>query len=185
MAKKDIYTSSRCMTSGILLGRLAGGLAAFEKALENKEAWSPAYAVGRALSPALPAAKGLERLLPGDRPKTKSLTEIIGQWANQDSYGFNREKASLAVKEIRDRLGSVARVAIEACGKRRPSPDDADALLRMKRAKKRMVVEKIRETQAPPLNLVLEPVSEGAPWGIIAGVLLVIGATFWVGRPAA
>lgn len=197
MAKKDVYTSPRCMASGILIGRLAAGLSAFERALEGGTSWSPGYAVGRALRPARSASKQLERALPASRPHTKKLTEILGRWSDVNSFGFDREKAAVAAKEIRERLEKVALVAVEACGKRRPVPEEADALLKLKSAPRRPAPEKVVESQAPPQELVesqelvvVEKLEGGSsssdtPWAIIAGVCLVIGATYWVGRASA
>lgn len=190
MVKKNIYTNSRCLSTGVLLGRLSRGVGAFERAIGDKTSWSPAYAAGRALSPALSAAKHLERLLPAGRVGTKSLIDILEPWANPDSYGFNREKASSSVQEIHDRLGKVTLSAIEACGKRRPVRAEADALLRLKSAPRRPApVKIIKETQAPPQWTSVEhpepepaETSSETPWAIIAGVLVIIGATFFVGQ---
>lgn len=189
MAKKEVYTSPRCMASGILIGRLASGLSAFERALEGGTSWSPGYAVGRALRPAFNASKQLKRVLPASRPQAKKLMEILGQWADINSFGFNREKAAVAAKEIRGRLEKLALVAVEACGKRRPIPEEADALLSLRSAPRHRAPAKVVETQAPPQEMVESLGSTGSysetPWEIIAGVALVIGVTYWVGRASA
>lgn len=183
-AKKDIYTGSRCMTSGILLGRMAYGLASFTRALEDKTSWSPHYAVHMAAEPAYEAAKQLEKILPNVRPGVKQFMGTLEEHKDYGStFGFNKERASKALETAKKQLAAIAQVAVKDCGKRRPAEGEGEALLRNKK------IKTPRAFKAPEIPMELPafvpdaPVAEssGAPWGILAGVVMVIGATFLAG----
>lgn len=192
-AKKDIYTSSRCMSSGILLGRMSTGLALYKRALEDKSTWTPRYGVSSAAGTAHSAGRGLERLLPAARPHLKSFMEIMERYKDHDVYGFDKERAEKSLQEAHKHLAEIAQAAVKSCGKRRPEAGEGEALLRMKRVKRAPVVKSTPEPMRLPeestrplevaLPVVMEPVREesGTPWGVIAGVALVIGAAFLAG----
>lgn len=179
-AKKDVYTAARCMSSGVLLGRMAAGLASFKRALENPHAWSPAYAVGLAVRPAYEAADALDRFLPTVRPETKAFMENLASYKDSSSFGFNKEDAAKKLAAAEGHLDKIAQIAVNKCGKRRPEEGEGKALLVMKHVKRAP-----RPKSAAPEQMVLpvivepeKPAEAGTPWGLIAGVALIIGTAF-------
>lgn len=183
-AKKDVYTGVRCIASGILLGRMASGLASFGRGIENKKSWSPSYASHFGAEAAYKAADLLERLQTTARPQIKSLRAKLEPYKNYESFGFNREKASAVLAEAKTELSSIAQIVVKTCGKRRPVEGEGEALVQMKKIKR-------EKGSRPPKNvpmelpvLVLEePVRESSSstWPLIVGVVAVIGAAFFVG----
>lgn len=182
-AKKDIYTSSRCMSSGILLGRMAAGVAGFRRALENKEKWSPAYGVGRAAHPAAGAARDIERFLPTARSEARSFADLLEPYYRDISrFGFNYEGAVKDVATAEGHLSKIAQIAVKNCGKRRPEEGEGDALLRMKHVKRasRPKPARVQEMVLPVIEEPEKREESGTPWGLIASVALIIGAAFLV-----
>lgn len=182
MAKNDVYTPARCMASGILLGRMAAGLASFQRGLENKEIWSPAYAVSRGAGSVHDAARQLERLQTTVRPQLKSLLAKLEEYKNVETgFGFNKEKAALDLEAARSEVKSIAQVVVKTCGKRRPEEGEGEALLQMKRIKR-------ASTPRPPKDIPMElpvlveedKVQETSAWPVVVGVLALVGATFLV-----
>jgi hypothetical protein len=182
MAKKDVYTPARCMASGILLGRMAAGLASFERNLENKKIWSPAYAVRAGAEAAYDAADQLEKLQTTVRPQLKSLLAKLEEYKNVETgFGFNKEKAAETLEAARSDLKSIAQVVVKTCGKRRPEEGEGQALLEMKRIKR---ATSPRAPKNIPMELPVlveekaEETSSALP--LVMGVLAIIGATFLV-----
>lgn len=182
MAKKDIYTPVRCMASGILLGRMAAGLASFERGLENKNIWSPAYAVSRGADSAHDAARQLERLQTTVRPQLKSIMAKLEEYKNvATGFGFNREKAARDLEATRSDLKSVAQVIVKTCGKRRPEEGEGQALLEMKRIK-RASTPRVPKNIPMELPVVVEerPQESSPVLPLVLGVIAIVGATFLV-----
>lgn len=180
-AKKDIYTGVRCMASGILLGRMAAGLASFERNLGNKRNWSPLYAVHFGAESAYKAALMIERLQTTARPHLRDFTKRLEPYKNYDSSYLNKEKASEDLVAAKSDLAAIAQLVVKTCGKRRPNEGEGDALVQMKTIK--------REKTSRPKNIPMQlPSPEEVPqesssstWPVIVGVLAIIGATFFVG----
>lgn len=182
MPKNDVYTPARCMASGILLGRMAAGLASFERGLENKKIWSPAYAVSRGADSVYDAAKKLEKLQTTVRPQLKNLLAKLEGYKNVETgFGFNKEKAAEDLAAARSEVKSIAQVVVKTCGKRRPEEGEGEALLEMKRIKR-------ASTPRPPKNVPMElPVlveekaqDTSSAWPLVAGVVAIVGAAFLV-----
>lgn len=182
MAKKDIYTPARCMASGILLGRMAAGLASFERGLENKKIWSPAYAIRPGAESAHDAAQQLEKLQTTVRPQLKSLLAKLEGYKNVETgFGFNKEKAAQDLAAARSELKSVAQVIVKTCGKRRPEEGEGEALLEMKRIKRASTPRPPKDIPMQLPAFVEEKTQEASSMlPLVLGVLAIIGATFLV-----
>lgn len=151
-AQKDIYTGSRCMGAGILLGRITAGLSRFGLALEDKTERSVGYSVSRATGPAYDAAKQLEKLLPKARPHVKSLMATLEGYKDYGTFfGFGKQQAAKALAEAEKHLSAVAQMALKDCGKRRPGEGEGEALLQMKRVKREKAPARTPELMTLPV----------------------------------
>lgn len=182
-AKKDVYTGVRCISSGILLGRMAAGLASAERNLQNKTSWSPMYAVHFGAEAAYKAAEQMERIQTTARTDLKKFQAKLEPYKNYDSSPFNQEKASETLGAAKSDLAVIAQLVAKTCGKRRPAEGEGAALVEMKSVKREKAP---RAPKNIPMQLpVLTPVepaleSSSSVWPVLAGVLLIIGATFFV-----
>jgi len=182
MAKKDVYTPARCMASGILLGRMAAGLASFERGLGNEKKWSPAYAVRPGAEAAYDAARQLEKLQTTVRPQLKIILAKLQEYKEVESgFGFNKEKAAENLSAARSELKSVAQVVVKTCGKRRPEEGEGQALLEMKRIKRASTPRPPKDVPMELPAFVEEKTEESSPvLPMVLGVLAIVGATFLV-----
>lgn len=130
--KKDIYTGGRCMASGILLGRMASGLASFEQYLTNPKRGSSSY---DGAEDAYKAAEKLQKLQTQARPHLNSLIERLEQYKDSHSY-VDKAKATEDLASAKKHLSEVAQVVVKTCGKRRPQEGEGEALLHMKTVKR-------------------------------------------------
>jgi hypothetical protein len=180
-AKKDIYTGARCMTSGILVGRMAAGLASFERNLKNR---MPGFGIRLGAENAYRAAQQIEKLQTQARPHLKNLIEKLEPYKESHSY-LDMTKTTADLQDAKKSLSSIAQIVTKTCGKRRPQEGEGDALLVMKTVKRppREPKPKAEEVMVVPEipELEVSPSKESTPWGVIAGVLLVIGAAFLAG----
>lgn len=183
-AKADIYSGSRCMASGVLLGRMAAGLASFERNLKGP---MPGYAIRQGADNAYRAAKDIERLQTQARPHLKSLVARLEHYKDSHSY-LDMAKTAADLEDAKKELSSIAQIVVKTCGKRRPQEGEGDALLVMKTVKRprrepKPKAEEVMVLPEPPSNVQAEvaPSKESTPWGVIAGVILVIGAAFLAG----
>lgn len=206
-AKKETYTGSRCMVGGILLGRLAYGLDAVGRALEeSKKPWllGPAYSVRSAAEPAYKAGEKLQKMIPKAKPIVEKLLLTLKDYRPYAEFSYgDKDHVTQTLAAAREDLSAVAQEVVHICSKRRPQPGEGEALLRLKRVKRpkqapldrkietsepalpEWIEAQLKESQAQPeqgQTLGMTTVGEGIPWAIIAGVVGVIGATFLVGR---
>jgi hypothetical protein len=184
-AKADIYSGSRCMASGVLLGRMAAGLASFERNLKNP---MPGYAVRQGADNAYRAAKEIERLQTQARPHLKILIERLEHYKDSHFY-LDMAKTAADLQSAKKELSSIAQIVVKTCGKRRPQEGEGDAVIVMKTVKRPQAastpkVEEVMVLPEIPPDVQVEvatPEKETTPWGVIAGVALVIGAAFLAG----
>ena len=180
-AKNDIYTGSRCMASGILLGRMAAGLVSFGRGLENKKSWSPTYAVHFGAEGAYKASEQIEKLQTTARPQIKSFRAKIEAYKDYgSSSGFNREKASLDLEAAKSDLSSIAQIVAKTCGKRRPAEGEGEALVQMKTVKREKSAPKDVPMVLPDFITVEPPPESSSSLPLILGVLTIIAAAFLV-----
>lgn len=180
-AKNDVYTGVRCISSGILLGRMAAGIASFERNIGSKRSWSPGYAAHFGAESAYKAAKFIERLQTTARPNLRTFMASMEPYKDYGAQYFNKEKAAEDVVIAKSELGQIAQIVAKTCGKRRPAEGEGAALVEMKNIKR-------EQAPRPPKNipmelpvLVPEPAQESSSvWPVLAGVLMIIGATFFV-----
>jgi hypothetical protein len=181
-AKKDVYTGVRCISSGVLLGRMAAGLASFERNLGSKQSWSPGYAAHFGAESAYKAAKFIEKIQTTARPHLKIFTAKMEPYKDYNSGYLNKEKASEDVVVAKRELAAIAQLVAKTCGKRRPAEGEGAALVEMKNVKR-------EQAPRPPKNIPMElpvlapeePAQESpSVWPVLAGVLMIIGATFFV-----
>lgn len=181
-AKKEVYTGPRCMATGILLGRMAAGLASFERNLKTP---MPGFAIREGADNAYRAAQKLEKIQTQARPHLKTLVEKLEHYKESHSY-LDLEKTAADLEDAKKELSSVAQIVVKTCGKRRPQDGEGDALLRMKTVKRERPAQKPRVEEVMVLPEVPreEPArstQETSPWPIIAGVAMIIGAAFLAG----
>jgi len=184
-AKRDIYTGDRCLTGGILLGRISSGLTRFGRALEDTTSWSPIYGVSKAARPAYDAAIMLEKIFPKARPEVKTLQSKVQRYKEYSS-GFDyldREKAAQDLAEAKKLVATISQIAVKDCGRRRPEEGEGAALLQMKRIKRVPRPPKpAQEIMDVPAQVPEPKEGPGMTMGIIAGVLGLIGVTILLGR---
>ncbi len=183
--KDDIYTGTRCLAGGIVMGRIRSELTRFDRALEDQSEfdWSPAYKVSRAARPAHDAAVKLERLFPKARAEVKALVAALEPHKDYStSYGFNRLKAAEGVAEAKRILANVAQIVAKDCGRRRPEEGEGAALVEMRRIKRDRPPKVAVEIMDVPALPIETPATRGTAIGVLAGVLCLIGLTFVVGR---
>lgn len=183
MAKKDVYVPTRCMASGILLGRMASALASCERSLESKASWSPAYAVHHSAGSAYKAAVQIERLQTTARPQILDFRKKLEAYKDFGSaFGFNKDQAAVDITAAKADLESIAQVVAKTCGsKRRPEEGEGAALLRMKRIKRERPPRAPKELMEIPAVPEETPTSSSSAWPYVAGVAALIGAVFLVG----
>lgn len=181
--KKEIYTGPRCMATGILLGRMAAGLTSFERNLKKP---MPGYSVREGAESAYRAAQKLEKLQTQARPHLKTLVEKLERYKDSHSY-LDLEKTSADLADAKKEMSQVAQIVVKTCGKRRPQEGEGDALVVMKSVKRprpepKPRVEEVMVVPEVPSDVQVEvSPKETTPWGVIAGVVLVIGAAFLAG----
>jgi len=180
-AKMDVYTPRRCMASGILLGRIAAGLASFERGLENKIKWSPSYAVRTGAESAHDASEQLAKQQTTVSHQLKIIRTKMEEYKSGSGYGFDRAKAEEALVAARAELKAVAQVVVKTCGKRRPEEGEGEALLEMKRIKRVSAPRPPKETPME-LPIVVEESDSSSilPIVVTLGVVALIGANFLV-----
>lgn len=178
MAKTDIYTGVRCISSGILLGRMAAGIASFERNVESKR-WSPSYAAHFGAESAYKAAQQIGKLQTTARLPLKSFEARLEPYKNYDSSYVNKEKAHEAAAGAKSDLAAIAQLVAKTCGKRRPAEGEGAALVEMKNIKRDKAP---RVPKNIPMELpVLVPVeSSTSVWPVLVGVLMIIAATYFV-----
>lgn len=187
-AKKDVYTGVRCISSGILLGRMAAGLASFERNLESK-GWSPSYASHFGAESAYKAAQQIGKLQTTARLPLKSFEATLEPYKDYDGSYLKKEKAYEAAAAAKKDLAAIAQLVAKTCGKRRPAEGEGAALVEMKNIKREKVARAPKnipmelpsfvseETALIPVESVHE---SSSVWPVLAGVLMIIGATFFV-----
>jgi len=195
--KKDIYTGSRCMASGILIGRMAAALTSIERNAADKDSWGLRYAIYSQAQSAYKAAKKIEKIQTTARPQIKSLLAKLEKYQG-DSEHYGKEDVAADVVGARNDLTAISQIVVKTCGKRRPLEGEGAALMEMKNIKrekapprpKEIPMELPRLEDFPPLAPEAQPVqaqetlqgsySQESAWPIFAGVLLLIGAAFFV-----
>lgn len=130
--KKD-FRRDRCMASGILLGRVACGVAALHRAVAEPDPWSAAFTVSTTARPMMSALRGLETSLRKYSPKIRTFAQMLEPLTEASGSSFNRDKVSAVTQQLMAGLNDLGKMALEACGKRRPGDDDGDKLLRTRR----------------------------------------------------
>lgn len=202
-AKKDVYTGSRCMASGILIGRMAAALTSIEHNAANKEDWALRYAIHSQAQSAYKAAKKIEKLQTTARPQIKTLLAKLEKYQNELSY-LGGPQVAMDMASARTDLTAIAQIVVKTCGKRRPMEGEGAALMEMKNIKREKAPPRPKNIpmQLPDLEDLPPLVPEGEPvqvpektilqgsdfhmqesssaWPVLAGVVLLIGAAFFV-----
>lgn len=182
-AKKDVYDGTRCMASGVLLGRMAAGLASFERNLKTP---MPGFGIRIGAENAYRAAKEIERLQTQARPHLKELLARLEHYKDSHSY-LDMARTADDLAAAKKHVSEIAQVVVKTCGKRRPQGGEGEALLRLKTVKRPRAAPKDDSVmELPELSPDAQPQLEGpkkesTPWGVIAGVALIIGAAFLAG----
>lgn len=179
-AKKDIYTGVRCIASGTLLGRMAAGLASFERNLEAKKQWAPLYASHFGAESAYKAAQTLEKLQTTARAHLKDFQAKLEPFKNYESSYISKEKGYEILAGAKSDLAAAAQLVAKTCGKRRPAEGEGEALLQMKSVKRETAPRVKKVPMELPVLIPEEPVKESNAWPVVVAVLMIIGATFFV-----
>jgi hypothetical protein len=200
-AKKDVYTGSRCMASGILIGRMAAALTSAERNMANKKDWQIRSAIGSQVESAYKAAKKIEKLQTTARPQIKTFMAKLERY--QGGLTFRNEGVAADIAAARNDLTKIAQIVVKTCGKRRPVEGEGAALMEMKNIKREKAPPKDIPMQLPDLedlstlapeeqpaqapekailqgSYSYEQESSSSAWPVLTGVLLLIGAAFLV-----
>lgn len=131
---KRTVNQAACMASGVLVGRLACGVAALSRAIAEPDPWTAAFTVSTTARPMLNAFRMLESSLRVRSPKLRALAQLVEPLKDASGSSLDRSQLEDVHQRLFAGLVDLGKITLEACGKRRPDDEDGNALLRTRKA---------------------------------------------------